>query len=224
VKKLLAGGALAALTLGGIVVGAAPASAHKPDATAACDATANVSYVSANAIMYPADATVVVTIDGAEVESGTFAEVGYESGQNDPQYEYSYENKWETLDPTTEHTWTVSYDSPDGLGVQDFGGTIEPCVEGEPTPEPTPTVPPVTEPEPSEEPTVEPSPVPTDEASVAPVPAPSDEPSASPSPEAEEPPVLAATGATVGGAIAFAALLVAGGIALFWARRRMQNA
>jgi LPXTG-motif cell wall-anchored protein len=53
---------------------------------------------------------------------------------------------------------------------------------------------------------------------------PTDEPSASPSPEAEEPPVLAATGATVGGAIAFAALLVAGGIALFWARRRMQNA
>jgi hypothetical protein len=74
--------------------------------------------------------------------------------------------------------------------------------------------------EPSPEPTV----APTDDASVAPVPAPSDEPSASPSPAAEEPPVLAATGATVGGAIAFAALLAAGGIALVWARKRMQNA
>ncbi|WP_454849992.1 hypothetical protein [Promicromonospora soli] len=223
-KKLLAGGALAALTLGGIVAGAAPASAHKPNATAACDATANISRVVANAIMYPADATVVVTIDGAEIESGTFAEVGFESGQNDPQYAYNYENKWETLDPTTEHTWSVEYDSPDGLGVEDFGGTIEPCVDAEPTPEPSPSEPPVTEPEPSEEPTPEASEEPTDEASVAPAPVPSDEPSASPSPAAEEPPVLAATGATVGGAIAFAALLAAGGIALVWARRRMQNA
>jgi LPXTG-motif cell wall-anchored protein len=36
--------------------------------------------------------------------------------------------------------------------------------------------------------------------------------------------VLAATGATVGGAIGFAALLAAGGVALVWARKRMQNA
>ncbi|MFC8796217.1 hypothetical protein ACFT2C_00665 [Promicromonospora sp. NPDC057138] len=221
-KKLLAGGALAALTLGGVVVGAASASAHIPGAEGACDATAGVSVVSAAAKMYPADATVVVTIDGAEVQSGAFAEVGFKSGQNQPQYEYSYENKWDTLDATTAHTWAVSYDSPDGQGVQDFSGTIEPCVVAEPSPEPS--VPPVTEPEPSEEPTVEPSVEPTEEASVAPVPEPSDEPSASPSPAADEPPVLASTGATVGGAIAFAALLAAGGIALVWARKRMQNA
>lgn len=219
-KKLLAGGALAALTLGGIVVGAASASAHIPEAVAGCDAAAGVSFVSATAKMYPAGASVVVTIDGAEVESGTFEEVGFKSGQNQPQYEYSYENKWDTLDATVAHTWTVSYDSPDNQGVKDFGGTIEPCVTAEPTPEPSPSEPPVTEPEPSEEPSV----APTDEASVPPVPVPSDEPSASPSPAAEEPPVLAATGATVGGAIAFAALLAAGGVALVWARKRMQNA
>ena len=66
----------------------------------------------------------------------------------------------------------------------------------------------------------EPAAEPSDEASVAPI----AEPTASPSPAAEEPEVLAATGATVGGAIAFAALLAAGGIALVWARKRMQNA
>ncbi|WP_157237269.1 hypothetical protein [Promicromonospora sukumoe] len=74
--------------------------------------------------------------------------------------------------------------------------------ECEPTPEPS-------------EPSVEPS----EEASVPPV----DEPSASPSPAAEEPEELAATGATVGGAIAFAALLAIGGVALVWARKRMQH-
>lgn len=72
--------------------------------------------------------------------------------------------------------------------------------------EPTPT---------PSEPSVEPS----EAASVPPV----DEPSASPSPEAEEPEELAATGATVGGAIAFAALLAIGGVALVWARKRMQH-
>jgi len=74
--------------------------------------------------------------------------------------------------------------------------------------EPTPT------PEPSE-----PSVAPSEEATVSPV----DEPSASPSPAAEEPEELAATGATVGGAIAFAALLAIGGVALVWARKRMQH-
>jgi hypothetical protein len=226
VKKLLAGGALAALTLGGIVAGAAPASAHKPDANGICDAAANVSYVYAKGIWYPGDATVVVTIDGAVVESGRFDKVGFKSGDSRKQYEYSYDDKWDALDPTVEHTWSVSFDSPDGAGIKDYNETIPACVTPEPSPEPTPepSEPPVTEPEPSEEPTPEPTEEPSDEASVAPVPEPSEEPSASPSPAAEEPPVLAATGATVGGAIAFAALLAAGGIALVWARRRMQNA
>ncbi|MFE7507387.1 hypothetical protein [Promicromonospora sp. NPDC057488] len=74
--------------------------------------------------------------------------------------------------------------------------------ECEPTPEPS-------------EPSVEP----TEEASVPPV----DEPSASPSPAPAETEELAATGATVGGAIAFAALLAIGGVALVWARKRMQH-
>lgn len=71
------------------------------------------------------------------------------------------------------------------------------------------------------EPTPEPSPSvePSEEASVPPA----AEPSASPSPEAEETEELAATGATVGGAIAFAALLALGGVALVWARKRMQQ-
>ncbi|MFD2794031.1 hypothetical protein ACFS27_10780 [Promicromonospora vindobonensis] len=224
-KKLLAGGALAALTLGGLVVGAAPASAHIPGADGQCVAEANLSYVSAAAKMYPADASVIVVIDGEQVESGTFDQIGFKSGNNEAQFEYSYDKKFDTLDPTIDHSWSVSFDSPDGQGVKDFGGTIEACVDAAPSPEPT--EPPVTE-EPSEEPTVEPpAPTepptePTEEAPVAPV---DDEPSASPSPVAEdEPEVLAATGATVGGAVAFAALLAAGGIALVWARKRMQNA
>ncbi|MEU4386029.1 hypothetical protein [Promicromonospora sp. NPDC023805] len=81
----------------------------------------------------------------------------------------------------------------------------EECAE--PTPEPTPV---------PSEPVVEP----TDDASVPPA----TEPSPSASPAAEKPDELAATGATVGGAIAFAALLAAGGVALVWARKRMQNA
>lgn len=80
----------------------------------------------------------------------------------------------------------------------------EDCAEQSPAPTPSTT------------PTVEP----TEEASVPP----SDEPTASPSPAAEEPPVLAATGATVGGAVAFAALLAVAGVVLVWARKRMQNA
>jgi hypothetical protein len=74
--------------------------------------------------------------------------------------------------------------------------------------------------EPTPEPT-EPSAEPTEEASVAPV---DEEPTPSPSPSSDEPPVLAATGATVGGAIGFAALLAAGGVLLVWTRKRMQNA
>ncbi|MCP2265213.1 hypothetical protein ACFQHV_18610 [Promicromonospora thailandica] len=107
-----------------------------------------------------------------------------------------------------------AYAFPEDLGayvLQPDGTALLPTelvVLEEDCAEPTPS------PEPSEEPVVEPS----EEASV-----PAAEPSASPSPAAEEPPVLAATGATVGGAVAFAALLAAGGVALVWARKRMQQ-
>lgn len=219
-KKLLAGGALAALTLGGIVAGAAPASAHTPAVSSVCDVEAGSS-ITYNLNYYAAEGNqFTLIVDGETVVDETFGS--------------SLSATLPGLDPTVEHTWEASVVASDGEqfnwgpGNEDARtpngtekvpatGTIEACVT--PSPEPSPSEPPVTEPEPSEEPTVEP----TDEASVAP-PVPSEEPSASPSPAAEEPPVLAATGATVGGAIAFAALLAAGGVALVWARRRMQNA
>ncbi|WP_129790024.1 hypothetical protein [Promicromonospora panici] len=228
-KKLLAGGALAALTLGGIVAGAAPASAHTPAVSSVCDVEAGSS-ITYNLNYYAdGDNKFTLVVDGKLAVEKTFGR--------------SLSATLPGLDPTVEHTWEASVvasdgeefnwgpgnedaRTPNGIETVPATGTIEACVDAEPTPEPTPTPsePPVTEPEPSEEPTPEPSEAPTDEASVAPVPEPSEEPSASPSPAAEEPPVLAATGATVGGAIAFAALLAAGGIALVWARKRMQNA
>jgi hypothetical protein len=225
VKKLLAGGALAALTLGGIVVGAAPASAHTPAVSGICDAEAGSS-ITYNLTYYAAENNqFTLVVDGETVVDETFGN--------------SLSGTLPDLDPTVEHTWEASVVASDGEqfnwgpGNEDARtpngtenvpatGTIAACVEATPeptpTPTPTPSEPPVTEP--SEEPSV----APTDEASVPPAPVPSDEPSASPSPAAEEPPVLAATGATVGGAVAFAALLAAGGVALVWARKRMQNA
>ena len=203
VKKLLAGGTLAVLALGGMIAVAAPASAHTPEVTADC------GWVDVNLRAYQ-DANVSVVIDDKLVYEAEF------SGQ--------FAKKFDGLALDAPHEWTVTVDAYDGQdGVQfdwSESGSIEPCVEATPTPEPTPSEPPVTEPEPSVEPTVKP----TDEASVPPIAEPSEEPSASPTPAAEEPPVLAATGATVGGAIAFAALLAAGGVALVWARKRMQNA
>lgn len=222
-KKLLAGGALAALTLGGIVVGAAPASAHTPAVSGICDAEAGSS-ITYNLTYYAAENNqFTLVVDGETVVDETFGS--------------SLSGTLPDLDPTVEHTWEASVVASDGEqfnwgpGNEDARtpngtenvpatGTIEACVEATPEPTPEPSEPPVTEPEPSEEPSV----APTDEASVPPAPVPSDEPSASPSPAAEEPPVLAATGATVGGAVAFAALLAAGGVALVWARKRMQNA
>src|SRR5690606_26074251 len=113
------------------------------------------------------------------------------------------------------------YDGYDGTQYDWVdSGQIDPCVE--PAPEPAPGVP--AEPEPTEPPAAEPEP--PDEPSVSPAaeaPVPPAEPSETPSPAPEEPPVLAATGATVGGAVAFAALLAAGGVALVWARKRMQQ-
>lgn len=220
-KKLLAGGALAALTLGGIVAGAAPASAHTPAVSGVCDAEAGSS-ITYNLTYYAAEGNqFTLVVDGETVVAETFGS--------------SLSGTLPDLDPTVAHTWEASVVASDGEqfnwgpGNEDARtpngtenvpatGTIEACVEA--APEPSPSEPPVTEPEPSEEPSV----APTDEASVPPAPVPSDEPSASPSPAAEEPPVLAATGATVGGAVAFAALLAAGGVALVWARKRMQSA
>jgi len=264
VKKLLAGGTLAVLALGGMIAGAAPASAHTPSVSADC------GFVNVD-LKYYQGAKVTVVIDGATVEDAEFSD-GFQGAYDglalDAAHEWSvtvdaYDGDqfdWadsgsigvcqtpppaEVVSPLTpeivsgcaaslddialpENTEAITYSKsdagiiatlnsgafafPEDLGaylLQDDGTALLPTelvvIEEncEPAPEPS-------------EPVAEPS----EQASVAPV----DEPSASPSPSAEEPPVLAATGATVGGAIAFAALLAAGGVALVWARKRMSNA
>ncbi|HEV6952345.1 MAG TPA: hypothetical protein VKY86_03735 [Promicromonospora sp.] len=202
-KKLLAGGTLAVLTFGGVLAGAATASAHTPRVAADC------GWLEVNLQAYRG-AKVTVTIDGA---------VAHEE-----EFQSGFSKKFEGLAQDVTHDWTVTVDAYDGYdGTQydwEDSGQIDPCVEPAPEPspsvpaEPEPTEPPAAEPEPSDEPSV----VPSEEAPVPPA-----EPSESPSPVAEEPPVLAATGATVGGAVAFAALLAAGGVALVWARKRMQQ-
>ncbi|MDR7383298.1 hypothetical protein [Promicromonospora iranensis] len=243
-KKFLAGGALAALTLGGLVVGAAPASAHTPAVSSACDVEAGSSITYNLAYYADGDNKFTLVVDGKIYVEETFSK--------------SLSDTVVVEDSTIEHTWEASVVASDGeefnwgpgneeartpRGIEKVPatGTIEACVDAEPTPEPSPSEPVVEPtPEPSEpaveptpepsEPVVEPTPEPSEpavepseDASVAPV-APVDEPSPSPSPSSDEPPVLAATGATVGGAIGFAALLAAGGVALVWARKRLQNA
>lgn len=265
-KKLLAGGTLAVLAFGGMIAGAAPASAHTPNVSADC------GFVDVN-LEYYSGAKVTVVIDGETREATEFPN--------------RFQGRYDGLALDTAHEWTVTVDAYDN-DKYDWteSGSIGVCE----TPPPAEVVSPVmpeavagcaaslddviapenteaitytkieagiaaalnsdkyTFPEdlgayqPQEDGTAllpvelivfeeecaEPSPEPTtpteepsEQASVAPV----DEPSESPSPTAEEEPeVLAATGATVGGAIAFAALLAAGGVALVWARKRMQNA
>lgn len=267
VKKLLAGGTLAVLAFGGMIAGAAPASAHTPNVTADC------GFVDVN-LEYYQGAKVTVVIDDKIVEETEF-ESGFQGRYDNLALDVAHE--WSvtvdaydgdqydatrsgsigvcqtpppaevvspvmpeavsgcaaSLDDVTlpENTDAITYSKteagivatlnsdayvfPEDLGAfqpQDDGSALLPVElvvfeeECEQTPEPTPTTEPTTEP--------------TRDASAPPV----AEPSASPSPAADEPEELAATGATVGGAIAFAALLAAGGIALVWARKRMQNA
>ncbi len=263
-KKLLAGGTLAVLAFGGMIAGAAPASAHTPSVSADC------GFVNVD-LKYYSGASVTVTIDGKLVEEAEFSDgfqAQYDGLALDAAHEWTvtvdaYDNDqfdWsesgsigvcqtpppaEVVSPLTpeivsgcaaslddvalpENTEAITYSKsdagiiatlnsdafafPEDLGaylLQDDGTALLPVelVVIEENCEPAP--------EPSE---------PVVEASVAPVDEPSASPSPSPSAEAEEPEVLAATGATVGGAIAFAALLAAGGVALVWARKRMSNA
>lgn len=270
-KKLLAGGTLAVLALGGMVATAAPASAHTPNVSADCGVV-NVDLQAYRG----ADVTVV--IDGETTEHTSFRSdfvkqyelsldaphewsvnvEALDNGRYDyeqsgsleacevPSVEVAYPATPETvagcaaslddviLPPSTEAvTYTKTeagivaaltsddYVFPEDLGnyvPQEDGSALLPteyvvieeeCADS--TPEPTT---PVTEPE------AGPSTAPSEAGAADPV----AEPTASPSPSAEAPPVLAATGATVGGAIAFAALLAAGGVVLVWARKRMQKA
>ncbi len=94
-KRLLASAAATALALGGLLVAtAAPASAHTPDVTADC------TTLSVKLWAYSKKSNeLTVTVDGKEVESTTF----------ERQLTRSYD-----LDPTQDHTWTVSVDASDG--------------------------------------------------------------------------------------------------------------
>lgn len=259
-KKLLAGGTLAVLALGGMIATAAPASAHTPSVSADC------GFVNVN-LDYYSGANVSVVIDGETV--------------TDEEFSNRFEQRYDGLALDVAHEWTVTVDAYDNDKYDwSESGSIGVCETPPPAEFVSPVMPeavagcaaslddvalpesteaitytkvengivaalntdeyafpedlgayepqadgtallPVASIVFEEECAPEPSTEPSDEASVAPV---DDEPTASPTPAAEEPPVLAATGATVGGAIAFAALLAAGGLALVWARRRMQKA
>lgn len=94
-KRLLASAAATALALGGLLVATAvPASAHTPVVTADC------TTLSVKLWAYSQKSNqLTVTVDGKEVESTTFQR----------QLTRSYD-----LDPTQDHTWTVSVDASDG--------------------------------------------------------------------------------------------------------------
>ncbi|MCF4120451.1 hypothetical protein L1785_05610 [Antribacter sp. KLBMP9083] len=287
-KKILAGGALMALALGGLVATATPASAHTPVAKADCTGlTVDLTAYSNGRN------SVTVVVDGKELEATTFARSFHET----------YEWAGHGIDPASVKSWSVAIDATDGNQFDRTlrGGPLEDCTptttpvspaaptvncditsvdeiakpedtesitytkdaagilatlsrgfawgdlgpytqqstttatypaaalaelleaqecETEPTPTPTPTPTeaaptPVTTPTPTPTPSAEPTPSP----SVTPTPS----ASASPAPVAGTPPILASTGAQVGGAILFALLLVAGGFGLVWARKRIHN-
>ena len=194
-KKILAGGALTAVALGGMFAMAPSASAHTPKVHADCD-----SGLVVNLTLYRG-ADVDVVIDGETVASETFKSQFVET--------------YDLGDDTVEHTWSVTVDAHDS-DKYDWSdeGSIPACAE--PTDE-------LIEPEPTEEPSVpaeEPTPEPTEEPSTPAEAEPTPEPSDA-APVEEEETELAATGATVGGAAIFALLLVGGGAALVITRKRL---
>ncbi|GAB4087293.1 hypothetical protein GCM10028784_39230 [Myceligenerans cantabricum] len=263
-KKFLAGGALTAVMLGGMVAMAPAASAHIPNANADCSGL-NVDFKSYRG------GSIEVVIDGEVAESTEFP--GGNNNWSDFVKHYPFE------DDTVDHTWSVTVDAYDN-DKYDYAddGTVEACAEPPSKEVASPATPEVVagcavtmedvvvpentdaltyskndagvvaalasdnyewiedlgawmpqedgsalfpadlllvEEECEEAPTPEPSPSEPTEA------APSPEPSTPVAEEEPEGPVLAATGATVGGAAAFALLLVGGGVALVVARKRM---
>ncbi|GAA1863723.1 hypothetical protein [Myceligenerans crystallogenes] len=114
-KKILAGGALTAVALAGLVATAPAASAHTPNVTADCSTGL---YVDLR--WYPDGTTVDVQIDGASVESVTLSGRG---GNNDHIKTYPF------TDQTVAHTWAVNVDSPDSDKLHpagyDFAATGE---------------------------------------------------------------------------------------------------
>lgn len=108
-KRLLASAAATALALGGLIVAtAAPASAHTPVVTADC------TTLSVKLWAYSKKSNdLTVTVDGKEVESTTFQR----------ELTRSYD-----LDPTQDHTWTVSVDASDGRQYDyDQSGSTRAC-------------------------------------------------------------------------------------------------
>lgn len=298
-KKILAGGALVALALGGLVATAAPASAHTPQAKADCTS------LSVNLTQYQSSNRstnkVWVTVDGKKLEDGKTFSTSFKQTYNwaqlgiDPASVKSWEVKVDAWDgrngteydrtltggpirnctpvskpaspvvPTVDCTVTsvdaiakpqdteaITY-SKDATGITaklkpgyawgdlagytkvDAGTAVYPADKlaaliaaqqcATPTPTPTATPTPEATPTPTATPTPESTPTATPTPDATPTATPSATPtaSASPSPSASAttPPVLASTGAKVGGAVAFALLLVAGGFGLVWARRRI---
>lgn len=113
-KKFLAGGALTAVALGGMVAMAPAASAHIPNATADCTGV-NVDFQS-----YRGGTEIEVRIDGQVVEQATLPGGFYDWHNFVEQYPFD--------DPTVAHTWEVSVDAHDD-DKYDYtsGGTVEAC-------------------------------------------------------------------------------------------------
>ncbi|RPF19458.1 hypothetical protein [Myceligenerans xiligouense] len=116
-KKFLAGGALTAVALGGMVAMAPAASAHIPNVNADCTGL----YVDFKS--YKGGTDVEVVIDGAVVESTVLPGSPYDWVDFVKHYEFD--------DDTVGHTWSVSVDAHDGRdGVQyDFTdeGAVDAC-------------------------------------------------------------------------------------------------
>jgi hypothetical protein len=116
VKKFLAGGALTAVVLGGMVAMAPAASAHIPNASADCTGL-NVDFK-----MYRGGTNVEVVIDGVVVESTVLPGAPHEWRNFVKSYAFD--------DDTVAHTWSVSVDAHDDDKF-DYtnSGTVEACAE-----------------------------------------------------------------------------------------------
>lgn len=113
-KKILAGGALAALALGGLVATATPASAHTPVVKADCTA------LTVDLTAYSNDRnSVTVVVDGEEIAATTFARSFHET------YEWADHD----IDPASVKSWSVKVDATDGNQFDKTltGGAIKGC-------------------------------------------------------------------------------------------------
>ncbi|MBE1877505.1 hypothetical protein [Myceligenerans pegani] len=115
-KKFLAGGALTAVVLGGMVAMAPAASAHIPNASADCSGL----YVDFKS--YRGGTDIEVVIDGEIVESAVLP--------GSPRDWAHFVKHYEFDDDTVAHTWSVSVDAHDD-DKYDYSneGTVDACAE-----------------------------------------------------------------------------------------------